>query len=85
MPGSSTTVVRFKSFGHHTKGLVTKEEALANVYDSEFVENLKTHVGIPLYDILQEMIWDGEEMPADVLIMSEDQFNGLKDSLKLAS
>lgn len=67
-PPSGDKPLRHKSFGHHTSGFATREEAVADAETKakQVVENgLWPSCALAL-DPEQDVPWDGQAMPADV-------------------
>ena len=62
-PPSDDKPVRHKSFGHHTTGFDTREEALDNIETDESIRsecpNITKHLD-------KDIEWDGEGTPASV-------------------
>jgi hypothetical protein len=63
--------VRHKSKGHHTTGFATREEALADAQNEEFVGNLRANWGEPRFALANDLPWDGKGIPAMVVWFAE--------------
>lgn len=65
-------VCRFKSKGHRTIGLKTREEALATI-KPELEDRLE---GYKVYkDLDNDLMWDGEDIPADNQLRDKEFLN----------
>jgi hypothetical protein len=83
LPGpieSQPEIYRFKSKGHHTSGFATREEALAET--QKIVTQVKEKWGSIIYlDVENDFFeWDGEFIPADVLVRSVAELQKFKVS-----
>lgn len=66
-PPESGKSIRLKSKGHHTTGFATREDAIAEIADKA------PHVEPPAaIDTEKDIEWDGEDTPAMVAILSEE-------------
>ena len=68
-PGESTSemnmnYIRFKSKGHHTAGFKTRDEAIKDVH-TVLIDKIKSIGYLPNLEIADDMVWDGEGIPAD--------------------
>lgn len=76
MPGNtqpSETARRYKSKFHHTTGFATREEAIESA--KELVPKIKEHFVLydePRLDFDCSPEWDGEGIPASVIIYDDD-------------
>lgn len=69
LPEEDTTIPRYKSVGHHTKGFISKDEAIAECEESKRkLEADGNSVGLSLEN---DFLWDGEEIPGMVLLFTE--------------
>lgn len=66
---ANTKIMRYKSKGHHTEGFDTRDKAVT------YANELKTRMETEFHDTVQieideadDLIWNGEGIPGDVLI-----------------
>jgi len=69
-PDDSNKPVRMKSFGHHTTGFDTREEAIANM--DEFMEKEPAIIRKQT-DVEDDIVWNGEEIPAMIAFLQNDK------------
>jgi hypothetical protein len=71
-------IYRFKSKGHHTSGFPTREEAVSEC--SKLVKKIKDEWGSIVYLDTENNIfeWDGQFIPADVLVRGVDELSRFK-------
>ncbi|MBD3627633.1 hypothetical protein [Cyclobacterium sp.] len=71
LPGNPENVVRYKSKGHRTIGLKTREEALATI-KPEIEDKLQTMAYAIKKELDDDIPWDGEVIPADVQLRGSE-------------
>lgn len=67
MPGNSDAPVRCKSFGHHTSGFESREDAVADA------RKTAGEAGITRLQLDDDIQWDGQDMPAMVGFLRDDK------------
>lgn len=65
-PGSESeqTVRRFRSVGHHTVGFDERQKAMDSITNG-LIPQLKAQYSEVYAELDNDLIWDGEEIPAD--------------------
>lgn len=71
LPGNPESLLRFKSIGHHTTGFKSREEAINEIHSESFLDRVKQVSEGPLYLIDDDIIWNGNDIPADTIIIQE--------------
>ena len=70
-PPADNKPIRWKSFGHHTMGFDTREEALASIRGGK--EEVEDRFGTLRFAVKNDFEWDGNGIPAIVhLFTTED-------------
>ncbi len=60
----NTNAIRFKSKGHHTTGFADRQSAIDSINNS-LIDKIKSIGYNPRIEIDADLVWDGEEIPAD--------------------
>ena len=77
-PGGSEELFRFRSKGHRTIGFNIRQDALDSI-ETELVQKL---VGYKIFkDLNVDIIWDGEDIPADNQLRGPNQLRLLESVL----
>lgn len=72
LPGNPENIHRFKSFGHHTTGFKTLDEAKADTKSESMLSGIRAQGTIPLYKTDDLILWDGEGIPTDIQLLGNE-------------
>lgn len=75
LPGNPENILRFKSSGHHTVGFKSREDAINDINSDYFKSRLDSMGSYPVYLIDEDILWDGEGIPADIILLSPSQIH----------
>lgn len=66
-PGKYNEFTRYKSMGHRTTGIDSREKAVESI-DSELLPGLQLMGHVVTLEVEEDVEWDGVDIPANTLV-----------------